>query len=54
MSWHFKHAKAQYNYHPDWTRPGGTGEVRARDPKRPEEGRRPGRPARRSTRRPDR
>jgi hypothetical protein len=39
-----KRAKAQYNYHPDWTRPGGTGEVRARDPKRPAEGVRPGKP----------
>lgn len=36
MSWRIKHGHAQYNYHPEWTRPGGTGDVRSYDPKRPQ------------------
>jgi len=35
MSFGFKHAKAQYNYAPDRTRPDGPGGFRAPDPKRP-------------------
>lgn len=47
MSWHSKHGKAQYNYHPEWTRPGGPLEVRRIDPKRPDESAgRPGTPKR--------
>lgn len=36
MSFHFKKAHAQYNYHPEHTRPGGTGDVRSYDSKRPQ------------------
>lgn len=37
MSWHSKKGHAQYNYHPERTRPGGPLEMRTPDPKRPEE-----------------
>ena len=36
MSIHFKKARAQYNYYPEWTRPGGSGDVRSYDSKRPQ------------------
>lgn len=46
MSFKFK-SKAQYNYHPERTRPGGVGEVRQPDDRRPREfGSRPGKPPR--------
>ena len=56
MSWHSKHGHAQYNYHPERTRPGGPLEMRTPDPKRPEENcNRPGAPrSGRSERRPRR
>jgi hypothetical protein len=54
MSFAFKHAKAQYNYHPERTRPDAPGAVRQRDDRRPREwGKRPGQPmAGPSTRKP--
>ena len=56
MSWHSRHGHAQYNYHPEHTRPGGPLQIRSIDPKRPEEsGNRPGAPKRgASVRRPKR
>jgi hypothetical protein len=56
MSFHTKHFRAQFNYHPEHTRPGGTGQTRLTDPKRPQEtGHRPGEPrSGRSERRPRR
>jgi hypothetical protein len=36
MSWRIKNGRAQYNYYPEWTRPGGTGDVRSYDSKRPQ------------------
>ena len=44
MSWHSKHGKAQYNYHPERTRPGGPLQVRVPDDRRPRENKRPGKP----------
>ena len=45
MSFGFKHAKAQYNYQPDRTRPVGPGDIRSPDPKRPmPKGHHPGKP----------
>ena len=45
MSFHTRHFRAQFNYHPEYTRPVGTGQTRTDDPKRPmETGGRPGKP----------
>lgn len=42
MSYGFRYIKAQYNYFPERTRPGGIGEVRCPDPKRPGADSKPG------------
>ena len=52
MSRSIRYGKAQFNYHPDYTRPGGTGEGRALDPKRPENPPKPGRRDRNEPKRP--
>jgi hypothetical protein len=52
MSRSIRYGNAQFNYHPGWTRPGGTGEVRAPDPKRPQSPPKPGRRDRSENKRP--